>query len=205
MCDVRLLILKNENPHLQSARSTSTLKHLTSNIFRGFTLVEMLVTMTVSSTLLVMAVGMIHQTMTLHSQGRLRGDRQRTALRLARQFRHDIQRCHQVALQQDGATMNLEIQQPQPVTVTYTIQDGQIVRDQPRADGQHQREPFPLDPRDRAHFELLPDPRRAVLVVTHPVDRIAGKERIELHLEAVVGRHRVHSFAANGLPVENSP
>ncbi|MEO2047721.1 MAG: prepilin-type N-terminal cleavage/methylation domain-containing protein [Pirellulales bacterium] len=202
MFDLKLLILKKKTPHSNCALSTSTIKHLTSNIPCAFTLVEMLVTMTVSTTLLVLASGMIHQTMTLHTQGRLQGDRQRTALRLARQFRHDIQHSHQVSLQQDGAAMTLEIRQPTAVTVTYSTQDSRIVRDQPHANGQHQRELFLFAANDRAHFELLADPRRAALVVTHPVDSITEKERIELHVEAVAGRRQIESFTTRQQPAE---
>jgi prepilin-type N-terminal cleavage/methylation domain-containing protein len=171
-------------------------KNRKTGLTPGFTLVEMLVTMTVSTTLLVLASGMIHQTMTLHSQGRLQGDRQRTALRLARQFRHDIQHSHQVSLQQDGAAMTLKIRQPTAVTVTYSTQNSRIVRDQPHANGQHQRELFAFTPNDRARFELLSDPHRAALVVTHPVDSITEKERIELHVEGVIGRRQIESLTA---------
>ena len=197
-----MLIFKRKNTNLECALSTSTIKHLTSNIPCAFTLVEMLVTMTVSTTLLVLASGMIHQTMTLHTQGRLQGDRQRTALRLARQFRHDIQHSHQVSLQQDGAAMTLEIRQPTAVTVTYSTQDSRIVRDQPRANGQHQREMFLFAPNDRAYFELLADPHRAALVVMHPVDPITENERIELHVEGVIGRRQIESFTTRKQPAE---
>ncbi len=52
MFDLRLLILKNRNSRLQFACSTSTIKHPTSNILHGFTLVELLVVITILSILL---------------------------------------------------------------------------------------------------------------------------------------------------------
>ena len=105
-----------------------------SNPVSGFTLVEMMVTVTVSSTLLVLAAGMIHQTMTLHSLGRQQVARQQTALRLSRQFRHDIWRNRQVAIERDAA-LTLGRKRPGEASVTYTTEDGLVLRDQLRADG----------------------------------------------------------------------
>jgi prepilin-type N-terminal cleavage/methylation domain-containing protein len=171
----------------------------------GFTLAEMMVVMTVSSTLLVLATGMVHQTMTLQSRGRQLGARQQTALRLASQFRHDVQRSRQASLQRDGTALIFESRRPGESAVTYNAEDGQVLRAQLRANGQHQRESFRFTPGDQAHFELLPGPRRAVLVITHPIEQVGDKPRLELHVEAVVGRHRTGLFAENVLPMENSP
>ena len=164
----------------------------------GFTLVEMLVTMTVSSTLLALATGMIHQTMALQSQGRKRAARQQVALRLASQFRRDLRHGGQAALRQDGATLILEGTEPGDATVTYSAEDGRVLRAQQRADGRLQREPFRFGPDDQAHFELLPNPRRAAVVITHPARRLGDQPRLVLHVEGVLGRHWAGPFAVKG-------
>ncbi len=182
-------------------RNASYSKNRKTGRTLGFTLIEMMAAMTVSSTLLVLATGMIHQAMRLQTRGRQQAARQQTALHLASQFRRDVQRSRQASLGRDGAVLTLEPGRIGEAAITYTAQDGKVVRDQLRADRRHGREPFRFTPDCLAHFELLPGPRRAVLVVTRPVDRLGGKERLELHVEAVVDRHRAGPFAEHGRPI----
>lgn len=57
------------------------------------TLVELVVSMTVGSALMVLAVGLLHQSLSLASTARTRANQFRTLDRLAQDFRRDAHLC----------------------------------------------------------------------------------------------------------------
>ena len=156
---------------------------------RGHTLVELIVTMSVGSTLLLLATGVVHRTMRFESVSRERGDVHRTAGRLSHDFRRDAHQAESLQLSDEAdqpSTMRLTL--PDQDAVTYTVDKGMVLREQRLADGQVRREPYYLPPGYRATFARLFRPRRAVLTVEHDHGLVGEAPRTLVHVEAEVGR-----------------
>lgn len=170
---------------------------------RAFTLVELLVSMSVGSTLLVLAIGMVHRAMTLETTARGRAATHRTALRLADQFRRDIHHASAVSLPEGSngnAPAQLRIELPNQEPTTYAATDRGVIRLQQLASEQTRREEFFFPAGYQIDFAELQSPRRAVLTVRRETGLTGYAPRVELHVEAVVGR--LQQVAP---PVESAP
>lgn len=173
------------------------------NIRGGFTLTELLITMTAGGTLAILAVGMVHQTMHLTSATRREADEHRSVSRLANQFRQDVRMADQVLIE-SASSMRLTI--PQHGEVTYVAETAACVRTHTEASttavagDRVSRETYRLQPDGQVSFEMLEPPRRAALVVSR--GETATRQRQEnrsshalhrqtpkaaLRIEAVIG------------------
>ncbi|MEM9589572.1 MAG: prepilin-type N-terminal cleavage/methylation domain-containing protein, partial [Planctomycetota bacterium] len=85
---------------------------------QGTTLIEMLVVMSLTATLLGLAIGWIHQSMALASSSRLRGRQERSLQRLTNQLRDDIHLATSATLE-DETTLTLQLG-PQ-ISVRYIV------------------------------------------------------------------------------------
>ncbi len=138
------------------------------NARRGFTLTELLITMTAGSALMVLAVGLVHQSMHLTSAARRGADEHRAMSRLASQFRADIRMADRVTLESDS---QIRISIPEQGEVTYIAEAATCARTiaDPSAgdrNAQAGRESYQLQPGGLMRFEMLEQPRRAALVLS---------------------------------------
>ena len=149
----------------------------------GFTMVEIMVTMTIGSALMVLGVGLVHQTLTLSTASRVRSDHLRSLNRLARQFRADIHRASSCTIESPDQML---LEMPDSRTVTFTADSNIIVRLQPTGDGRTRRAHYRLSPDAAIKFETVDDPDRARLTVTRST-RFTTHESIDRRTEAVIG------------------
>lgn len=96
---------------------------------RGISLIELLAAMTAASVVMATAAGLVHRSFTFESRSRqVLGD-ERTAVRLARQFREDVHAATDVRCRTAGAAdpAIVVIEGPHG-TVTYRATDAGLVR-----------------------------------------------------------------------------
>ena len=98
----------------------------------GYTLIELMVVLSVSSTLLMVAVGWIHQSMTLASAMRDRQHHHQSLMRLSRQLRDDVHRGVSASMASDE---QLVITFADGKKLSYTIKENGIWRQSIGGDG----------------------------------------------------------------------
>jgi type II secretory pathway component PulJ len=154
----------------------------------AFTLVELSITMTAGSALMILAIGLLHQSMSLASMARDRSDHQRTLERLAREFRRDVHHADNCTVTADD---NALLVMPDEMTVTYVAETGRVTRRQRLGDKLARHDVFPFSTRATATFESLRSPNRAVLTVSS-VSPVSDQARVDRRISAVVGRVLQH-------------
>jgi hypothetical protein len=150
----------------------------------AFTLIELSVTITAGSALMILAIGLLHQSMNLASIASDRADHQRTLERLAREFRSDVHHAVNCTVTaNDDALLVL----PDEMIVTYVVQTDRVTRKQRLGDKLVRQEVFPFGVPANATFESLESPRRAVLTVAG-VSPVGDRTRVDRKVSAVIGR-----------------
>lgn len=155
---------------------------------RAFTLVELSITMTAGSALMILAVGLLHQSMALAARARDRADHQRTLDRLGREFRGDVHRADNCTV---TANDNALLVMPDDSTVSYVAQSDRVIRRQRRGDKLAGQDVFPLGTAATATFESLESPKRVALTVSS-VSSPSDVIRVDRRISAVVGRRVQH-------------
>jgi prepilin-type N-terminal cleavage/methylation domain-containing protein len=152
----------------------------------AFTLVELLISMSIGATLMALAIGVVHRTMNLQSAARAQEAGHRAAAQLSRQFRRDIHRSASVALNDGGVTLSVET--PSGVLpTTYSFDGGTLIREQIQGDGRRHREQYQFGRRAQFDIRVEAEPRRVVLMIKQ--DIVAREaSRVLVHCEAVIGR-----------------
>lgn len=156
---------------------------------KAFTLVELTVTMSTGSAMMILAIGMLHQSMSLATTARQRAEHQQALDRLAREFRRDTHRAARCTVGPEDA---IELVMTDDSVVSYRAQDNHITRQQPMANGHSRREVFTLNDQSSATFESLANPSRAVLTVMHLSPGGSIKSRFDCRVAAVIGRLTIH-------------
>lgn len=151
----------------------------------GFTLSELVVAMSAGSALMIVAVGLLHQSLSLSSVARQRNDYLRTSRQLARQFRTDVHLATEATVSQQGS---LELKNSDQSVVSFQADSNRVIRVQSQKDGPARRWEYILLSNATATFSLRDDPNRAVATITR--SPIVGQEEIvDRTIEAVIG-HR---------------
>lgn len=153
----------------------------------GFTLVELLTTVTVGSTLMVLALNLVHQTMLLSQAARDRCQRMQSTNLFIDQFRQDIHAAKSVVVTPD---QELTVEFENVAAVIYRAIDNRITREQQPINDRAHRETLNLGDHAHCHFKLLKSPSRVALTIASETD-IADSQRVDRHVEAVVGRFGV--------------
>lgn len=174
----------------------------------AFTLIEMVLTLTASSTLMVLAVSLISQSMSIARTAEERVDQVRTTTRLARQFREDV---HAAISIEDSADDLLVFRSTDQSRVTYRIASHQIVRESQPVErdqsissyassqssssrstdnNRRQFERYELADNTSAAFEMLSGPERIELTLMRGQPETSAVRRMDLRLVALVGKWR---------------
>lgn len=175
----------------------------------GHTLVELIIVLSVGSTLALSAIGIVHRTMTVASTARQQEASQRMAARLSRHFRRDVHAAVSITL--DGsknsnpgaggeeagmarARTGKNESRDRCLTLSgkritkYTIAGGTVLREHERDAGQTHREQFRFGADAHIQIEQLTAPSRAALTIRHGGGAPGSPSRVLLHVEAVIGR-----------------
>jgi len=158
------------------------------NKHRGFSLIELSASLAVGSVLMVLAMGMVHRTMRVESVARLNARFERTAARLSRQFRLDVHRAQSISIDnQQTNTPVLQLLLPNQHPISYSVETGDVLREQQQGADQTHRDRFSLPDNYTVQFATLTGPPRAVLALDHDTKLVGISPQVKLHVEAVVG------------------
>ena len=159
---------------------------------RGFSLVELMATMSTATVLLALATGLVHRTMRFESLSQQRASAERTAARLAHDFRRDVHHAHNTQVsEQDQLSASIRIVISEGGDVTYRATKHRVLREQRLNARQVAREIYDF-PEDHQVSFSRPSPRMAVLHVEHQLELIGVAPQHVVHVEAEIGRlHRL--------------
>lgn len=155
---------------------------------RGFTLVELMATVSTSSVLLMLATGVVHSTMRFESMSRQRAEVHRAAVRLSHDFRQDIHRANGFRISDRAdqpPTIHLTL--PEGSEVTYQVTRQRVLREQRLGAQQVARETYDFPANYRVMFSQS-EPRMAELTVEHHLQLVGVDPQTVVHVQAEVGR-----------------
>lgn len=155
----------------------------------AFTLIELSITMAAGGTLMLLAIGLVHQTMSLSSMGRRQADHQRTTTRLATQFRHDVHRAKQSTVESPSG---LQLILAGDNRVSYRAQGNRLTRLQPLEDGTTRRDVFTLHEHSSVAFRALDEPSRVELTILRYAPLTDAQPRPDRGIQALLGRLIAH-------------
>ena len=159
---------------------------------KAFTLVELSVSMAAGGALMILAIGMLHQSMSLASTARGRSDQQQTLNRLAREFRVDVHRAAQCIVV-SPASMRLVMSDDSQIR--YEVNGSRIRRIQQLDGDLVRRESFDCGAGSSATLESQTEPARALLTVVRTPHPNSDQTRVDRQVAAVVGRLASHETA----------
>lgn len=181
----------------------------------GTVLAELVICMSIGSSLMLLAIGVAHQALSASSRARQRCDVNRACIRLERQFRNDV---HRAAKLTSVAAESLQIELDDSTNVTYEVKDNSVVRVQstatkadasvsdavratdadvtavdqkvvdPTTSSAGERERYVVGENRSIVFGQLEDPPRAALTIRHNLELQNIAPRIELYVVAVVSK-----------------
>lgn len=162
-------------------------------IRRGFSLIEMILTMSVGSALMVLAMSLLQQAMTLSTQARDQREADSTMNRLCDQFRRDLHEAKFVNVDQ-GRNVSMQVDNQ---VITYNFHNHRVSRkllDEVRlingkeAGEPSQREIYDVGASSEFSIEKLDSPQRVVLTIRRSSPLKHLEPRIDRQISAVVGR-----------------
>ncbi len=155
---------------------------------RGFTLVELMATISSASVLLMLATGVVHSTMRFESTCRQRASVHRAAVRLSHDFRYDIHRANGFRIS-DRADQppTIRLILPEGSEVTYQVTHQRVLREQRLGAQQVARETYDF-PADYQVMFSQSEPRMAELTVEHHLQLVGVDPQTVVHVQAEVGR-----------------
>ena len=163
---------------------------------RGSTLVELVLIMGAGSAVMLLGISLVHQSLTLSEKSRSRTDRSRTLDQLAYLFRSDLHSADEVQSLTDGS---MTMQSQDGSIVTYMVKGNFVVRERRRATTGDERERFLLEDNSTARFEMITNPNRASLTVVKEQGLHGITPRVDLTVEALIGRWRILERDERGL------
>jgi len=155
---------------------------------RGSTLVEVMLSMGAGSAVMLLGISLVHQSLTLSEKSRSRTDRSRTLDQLAYHFRSDSHSADEVQSQTDSS---MTMQSQDGSIVTYMVEGNFVVRERKGSATGDERERFRLEDSSSARFEMITNPERARLTVVREQGLHGIPPRVDLTVEALVGRWRI--------------
>jgi prepilin-type N-terminal cleavage/methylation domain-containing protein len=153
---------------------------------RGFTLVEMVAVISVSSVLLMLATGVVHRAMRLDTAWREQADLARAMARLTHDVRRDAHQAQSVVITQNPLVLRMVL--AGSAKVNYQVAGERIIRERQIAGEQTEHEYYKKPADYRLEITTLASPERVELILTHDVKLVGVAPRAMLHVEAEVGR-----------------
>jgi hypothetical protein len=166
---------------------------------RASSLIELLIIMSACSVVLTLSAALLHRTMHIHSRSQAYFDSERSATRLAQQFREDVHRA--LAHRAGGAAGDdgfLQLTYPADEVVQYAVVGDTVSRSRMREERTLAREEYAFPAAVKVEVQEQDAPTRLVLAISaEPANahNRSDKTRIEpslspvsLQAEAVLGR-----------------
>ena len=154
---------------------------------RASTLVELMVCLSAGSTLMLVAIGLVHQTLKISREVSQHADHDRSLARLATLFRRDAHHATGASIESET---ELRMTRANDSEVIYRFADQRITREYKLASGEVENEGFAVDQEISATFESSSDPNQAALLVRRDTGLHDARPRIELHVVAVLSKLR---------------
>ena len=151
----------------------------------AFTLVEMLMTMTMGSSLMLLAIGLVHQSMSMSKLAKIRGEHDQSLARLTQQFRVDVHLASELT---SVSTDLLSLKFADNSLVTYKYGAANVTREKTGPGSEVARELFRFDERCLVTFANQLSPNRVVVQVERRMENTEVPSPIDLQVVAVVGR-----------------
>ena len=151
----------------------------------GSTLIELLLSLSAGSAVMLLAISLVHQAMTLTELSRHRSDNSRSLDQLASSFRSDVHLAVSIDVADDAS---MKIKTTDGSLVTYVANNHSVSRIRAYETGQDEHERFALDDASSASFQLTQNPERATLMVRNDMGLQRIPPRIDLHIKTMVGR-----------------
>jgi type II secretory pathway pseudopilin PulG len=135
---------------------------------RGYLLTEMVVVISVSSTLAVVAVAMLASLLGVERTGRKHLETTNSLVRLSKQFRRDVATAESAVVVDSSAAQGSELQLRLSADrrVVYRAEPGQIVRLEDDVQAPPGRERFDLPAASQARFAIEAEPARLIVLLT---------------------------------------
>lgn len=152
---------------------------------KGSTLVELVLSMSAGSAVMLLAISLVHQTMTLTEKSRHRADNHRSLDQLSQHFRRDIRLAVGIELTSND---ELLIKNSDGSQVSYTCQNHYVVRQRRHTSLGNENERFILGAESTASIQKIPNPERISLIVSSETGLVGIPPRVDLHVESIVGR-----------------
>ena len=150
----------------------------------GFSLVELVVSMTGGAAIFCLAIGTVQQTLRLSKEGSARAEHQLAVARLGQQFRSDVHRLSEFRLVND-ASPEVTIKSENEAPVIYKVAGASVTREVIKtASSAVAREIYRLDSRCSVRFESADDQHMSLVIVRNSPDG----EMLENRIVARTGR-----------------
>ena len=160
---------------------------------RGFSLIEMITVITLTTFLIALAVGSINVLMKVEQSGRRRTVEAGTADMFARAFRSDVRAAHKVDQADEELHPDLTLTRPDGVTVVYHAEPGEVKRSELKDGKETRKMNFRMPKRSAAGFQVVKDHGLTVIGLVYDRESAPNSEAhsSSFRSEAVLGRdHR---------------
>ncbi len=154
----------------------------------GSTLIELVLSMSAGSAVMLLAISLVHQTMMLTERSRHRSDSSRTLDQLAQNFRRDVHLATDLKIDTEGT---LALNGADDSQITYVVQNNSVIRLRKHTSDENEQERYPLAEDASLIFQVIQEPDRATLTVRGETGLQETMQRVDLHVEAVLGRWQV--------------
>jgi type II secretory pathway component PulJ len=152
---------------------------------KGSTLVELVLSMSAGSTVMLLAICLVHQTMTMTQISKHRSDHDRTLDQFAQCFRRDVHLSMEVV---PSDSNSLALRFSDGSEATYTVDDHAVSRKRKDGPDGDEFERFVLGNKSTARLEWIPSTKLALLVVLSETGIKERPSKPDLVVEAMVGR-----------------
>ncbi len=167
---------------------------------RGFSLIEMLVVIAVSTVLMGVAIGTLGLLFRAEGSGRDHAGQAAHTARLADQFRSDVHAAIRPITAEGGPTGQWQLALPNDCTVTYRAAPGEMERRQEVGGKLLRRECYVIAAKDAAEIAFHADssPPTATLVIRSPATSTAAAR--EIRIDAVLAKDHRFTKSPAGSP-----
>lgn len=165
---------------------------MSRNSRRGVSLVEMVVVMTFSTSLVVAAAGLIHVLLEFQKQRQTTIEQARSLDRLAPQFREDVHAAVEFRRDVQGNLAVRQLRLADGGRIEYSFAEGRVIREEREGDALRRRETYKLPEAAIAGIDYAPDGDRLLrLAIDGPsaADIPSGVAPVRpVRIDAALGR-----------------